>query len=304
MIDNINQDAFKLYSSYLQLRMEAFYLRRGNQLSADPVLSKYPFCNNYRFLDWGSQRYLECVNKSTDKVLGGLLFDLFKREDTFNIIYQCLDCDITWNNFNSKLDHVISSLTKQQDIGNTIYTNGYIMPCITSISNNKATSWLIHLHDNQHKLKQLNTITTLEESFNLFKSITGFGDFLAMQFAIDLSWIDNVKYDGYDFVVPGNGAVRGLAKLGLSKKQMISFLYYLTDNQSTLFNEQCFYNGIAYCPMDFQNTFCEFDKYTRSPLCPTTITFDNGKRNKMKRNITNPREVKDIIVPNNLQLIK
>ena len=218
MIDNINQDVFKLYSSYLQLRMEAFYLRRTNQLSSDPVLSKYPFCNNYRFLDWGSQRYIECVNKSTDKVLGGLLFDLFKKEDTFNLIYQCLDGDVTWDNFNSKLDKVIKVLVNEQET-NTIYTNAYIIPCVTSISNNKATSWLINLHDNQHKLKQLNTITTLAESFNLFKSITGFGDFLAMQFAIDLSWIDEVKYDGYDFVVPGNGAVRGLAKLGLSKNK-------------------------------------------------------------------------------------
>lgn len=303
MIDNINQDVFNLYSSYLQLRMEAFYLRRTNQLSPDPVLSKYPFCNNYRFLDWGSQRYIECVNKSTDKVLGGLLFDLFKKEDTFNLIYNYLDGDVTWNNFNSKLDKVIKVLVNEQET-NTIYTNAYIIPCITSISNNKATSWLINLHDNQHKLKQLNNITTLQESFNLFKSITGFGDFLAMQFAIDLSWIDEVKYDGYDFVVPGNGAVRGLAKLGLSKKQMVSFLYYLTDNQSTLFNEQCFYNGVAYCPMDFQNTFCEFDKYTRSDLCPTDIIFNNGGRNKMKRNMTNPREVRDIIVPSKLQLIK
>jgi hypothetical protein len=283
--------------------MKAFYQRRMGFIPKDPVLSKYPFCNNYRFLDYGSQCYLMAIEKSEDKILGGILFDLFKKQETFEIIYNTLSQVITWDNFGKNLSNLINTLTLEKKRGSVIYTNAYIIPSINKISSNKAEGWLINIHNNKENLKELNKVNTLEESFNVFKSIDGFGDFLAMQFAIDLSWVDEVKYDGYDdFVIPGNGAVRGLEKLGIKKSEMSEFLLYLTENQFALFKNICFYSNVKLCPMDFQNTFCEFDKYTRSGDCPTNLKFNNGGRNRMKRKITKSRIApKIIIVPNKLK---
>ena len=294
---------FDLYCHYLEVRMKAFYQRRMGFISKDPVLSKYPFCNNYRFLDYGSQCYLRAIERSEDKILGGILYDLFKKQETFEIIYNALNGVITWDNFSKNLSSLINILIIEKDKGTIIYTNAYIIPSINKLSSNKAEGWLLNIHNNRESLKELSKVNTLKEAFNVFNAIDGFGDFLAMQFAIDLSWVDEIKYDGYeDFVIPGNGAVRGLEKLGIKKGEMSQFLAYLTRNQTALFKSICFFNNFKYSPMDLQNTFCEFDKYTRSDDCPTDLKFDNGGRSRMKRKITKPRpRPKNIIIPNKLR---
>ena len=296
---------FDLYCHYLETRMKAFYQRRMGFTSKDPVLSKFPFCNNYRFLDYGSQCYLMAIEKSEDKILGGILYDLFKKQETFEIIYNALNGVITWDNFSKNLSNLINKLKEEKDKGMVIYTNAYIIPSINKLSSNKAEGWLLNIHNNRKSLKELSKVNSLEDSFNIFNAIDGFGDFLAMQFAIDLSWIDEIKYDGYeDFVIPGNGAVRGYKKLGLKDSEIIPFLLYLTENQTALFRNICFYQGIKLSPMDLQNVGCEWDKYTRSDDCPTDLKFDNGGRNRMKRKITKPRPApKRIIIPNKLRKI-
>jgi hypothetical protein len=113
------------------------------------------------------------------------------------------------------------------------------------------------------------------------------GDFLSFQFAIDLNYSEMIDFSESDFVVAGPGARDGIRKCfsdvgGSSTQQVIEAVAGLADEEFERL-------GLTFRTLwgrdlqlvDYQNLFCETDKYARVAL-PTYSGGSTRKRIKRK----------------------
>jgi hypothetical protein len=261
----VTEESFNSYLHYLNLRDQVTDLRIQGLESTDPYFKSFPSCQNRRYMDRESQYFIENITSYTGKkpISNALLHLIFRKNSTYIVLKQEFNDPATVNPV-ELTEFILNNVEVP-------FTGAYLVPHRDKHFDTKVAGWLdlFNLYD----FEQIQTMPTAETVFKFFKSIPGFGDFIAMQFATELSWMNETKYGGNEFVIPGNGAVRGLNKLGVSKKEHISFLKYLVKLQPI--------QSTSWLPMtlmDYQNTFCEFDKFTR-----LTGDYDNQGRNRQKR---------------------
>lgn len=116
---------------------------------------------------------------------------------------------------------------------------------------------------------QLQRTTSLRDAYHLLLAWPTFGPFLAFQYAIDLNYTPLLAHNEHDFVVPGPGALDGLAKCfhTLGDLTPAEAILWLVDCQHREFTRY----GLAFDglwgrplqPIDVQNLLCEVSKYTR-----------------------------------------
>ena len=109
----------------------------------------------------------------------------------------------------------------------------------------------------------------MQQAFELLKSYSGIGDFLAYQYVIDINYSELTDFTESEFVVPGPGALDGIRKCfvndgGLNEPEIIKFM---ADRQEREFERlgldfQSLW-GRRLQLIDCQNLFCEVDKYAR-----------------------------------------
>ena len=134
--------------------------------------------------------------------------------------------------------------------------------------------------------QQLTSASSLRSVYEAIAAYPSLGPFLAYQLAIDLNYTNLINFSEDDFVVPGPGALSGIAKCfpGLRDVAPVDVIRWMVDDQQ----EQCYKYGVELKTLfgrpltliDCQNLFCETDKYARV-MHPTVVGL--GKRTRIKQ---------------------
>lgn len=265
-------DAF-WYFADARLRM---YLARigGDQsrVPEDTILSTYRFTNTYRACDRVSQYLIAEVQYAHDPhpddvVFRTLLFKIFNKVST----WQALSADgpPTIGSFDP--GELSQLLTERATQGHAVYAAAYIVPPVKICPRPKHLGHLQLLGQmlDDDLPGKVRASGGLEEVFWLLRAYSGLGDFLAFQFAIDLSYSSAVPFDDTGFAVAGPGALDGISKCfpHTTIGSAASVIHRYWEQQEEQFDQR----GILFpglfgrrlSPIDIQNVFCEISKYSR-----------------------------------------
>jgi hypothetical protein len=238
----------------------------------DPVIARFRFTNAYRAADRVSQDLIRVQydgpQDADDLVLRTLLFRLFNKPST----WATLEAEIGELNTESySIDRYGEVLDAMFGRGERVYSAAYIIPPPPFGATRKHSN---HLRLIGHMMqsgvtRQLQDARSLAEVFKVIASYPSLGPFLAYQLTIDLNYSALLDFDENDFVVPGPGALSGIAKCfpGLPSTYAADVIRWMVDHQEAMFDEfdlefaDLF--GRRLSLIDCQNLFCETDKYAR-----------------------------------------
>ena len=269
---------YEYYWKFAVERQKVFFNRFNNAPSPwtkDPVLSVYKFTNAYRALDRVSQYLIKEViykgSKMPEEVLFRIiLFKIFNKIETWELLKDKLG-QISYKKYNFNLyDSVLSGAFNQ---GTRIYSAAYIM------ASGKATFGFPRKHQNHLQLiesmmkdnlaRKISKLKKMSDLFDVLKSYSTIGDFLAYQYATDINYSELTDFSEMEFVVPGPGALSGIKKCfsNLGGLNEVEIIKYMADIQEEEFKRLGleFKNlwGRKLQLIDCQNLFCETDKYLR-----------------------------------------
>jgi hypothetical protein len=271
--------AFNHYWRFAAERQNVFF-RRFLDLSPpwtdDPVLRVYKFTNAYRASDRVTQYLISRViysdaDRSFESVFFRvILFKLFNRIGTWEFLLRELQ-DISPATFT--VDRYASLLSRRLATGVPIYSAAYMMPSGRQYrEKHKNHLQLLDLMLTEQLPARLLAAKRMSEAYDLLVSYPMIGPFLAYQYLTDLNYSSWMHFRENDFVVPGPGALDGIAKcftsLGdLSPSDVIRFVVDLQgDTFSSLGVRFLSLWGRPLQLIDCQNLFCEADKYLRVVL--------------------------------------
>lgn len=274
---------FDTYWRFAALRQDLFFnkIRHPSRQpwTEDPILRKHKFTNAYRASDRVSQHLIRNVIYAEDNSLmtpdevffRTIIFKLFNKIETWELLTERFGA-IRWSDYSfDQYDRVLGSAINS---GDRIYSAAYIMPSGRSAFGHERK------HSNHLRLVERMMADRLParlhqrqpalgEVFDLILSYPGIGPFLAYQYVIDLNYGPLLSASENDFVMPGPGALDGIAKCfsdlgGLSPADVIR---WTCDRQQEEFARL----GLEFRDLwgrplmliDCQNLFCEVDKYAR-----------------------------------------
>ena len=292
---------FDTYWRFAAERHRVYQARlRGQPLpwTTDPIIASHRFTNCYRAADRVSQYLIREViyrgSQDADEVLFRiLLFRFFNRISTWRLLRSAFG-DLTWAAF--RLDRYAEVLSEAFSRGERIYSAAYIVPPPNLRAQRKHTNHLLLL---QQMLRgglrnKLQACGSMAGAFQVLRSYSGLGDFLAYQLLIDINYSTVINFGEMDFVVPGPGARDGLRKcFGLAARGIeADLIRYMSDAQEEHFIRLGlgfpWLNGRRLQLIDCQNLFCEVDKYAR--LAHPEITGYLG-RSRIRQRFTPAEEV-------------
>ena len=283
---------FEKYCEYVKLRDIVALKRIKGEEITEEYFKDYPSCQNRRYMDRESQYYIQNrIDYKGNYPITDAIFQLiFRKDSTYKFIKDKLN-DYP-GNFVSNYVYIDLIKVLLED-KKSIFTGAYLIPNRGKF-NSKVEAWL-NLFKEYNFEKDLSTFSLADDAFKYFKQIKGFGDFLSSQFVAELSWLNETKFTYTNFVEVGNGAFRGLNKLGIPSNKHKSFLIELTNNNN--FEN---YEWLPLYPMDLQNTFCEFDKWSR-----LSGEFNNGGRSRMKRHrIPKKNPITNFVITEKMEALK
>lgn len=274
---------FDTYWRFACVRQKLFFakLRRPNTppWTADPVLRRYKFTNAYRASDRVSQYLIRNVIYSESPGLTlpeevyfrTILFKLFNRIETWELLEREVG-PIRWAEYDFRRYTAI--LDNAMGRGERIYSAAYIMA--------SGQSAFGHARKHANHLCMLEMMMADRLPERLYQAKPGLGDvyekllsypsigpFLAYQYAVDLNYGPLLEASEDEFVMPGPGALSGIAKcfsdLGDYSPQDV--IRWTRDRQFDEFRRL----GLEFPALwgrdltliDCQNLFCETDKYAR-----------------------------------------
>ena len=265
-------------------------LARPPKRPADPVLAAYRFTNVYRASDRVSQYLIRHILYESDQspieiFFRCLLFKLFNRIETWEHLTNRVGplCSTTFDP-----ERYSIALDELRDIGTTVYSAAYIMPCpafghARKHGNHLRLLEFMLLEDVPHRV---HTAHTLEKVYEVLKAYPSIGPFLAFQFTIDLNYSSLLDFSEMDFVVAGPGARDGIRKCfadtaGLDDADVIRAVRDLSESEFDRLGLE-FHDlwGRRLHLIDIQNLFCEVDKYAR---VVHPLALGHSKRKRIKR---------------------
>lgn len=258
--------------------------------TTDPVLSTYRFTNAYRAADRVSQYLIRHVlytgeQTPTEIFFRCVLFKFFNRIETWEHLSAEL-APLTANTFDP--DRYALSLDRLLDSGSTVYSAAYIMPCPPFGHIRKHTNHLrlLALMLEQEAPDRMADVGSFQDVYCILKNYPSLGPFLAFQIAVDLNYSEMIDFSEMDFVVAGPGARDGIRKCfidtaGLDDADVIRAVSDLSDSEfirlGLRFRDLW---GRRLHLVDFQNLFCEVDKYARVVY---PMTLGPSKRVRVKQ---------------------
>jgi hypothetical protein len=269
--------AFDTYWKFAAERQEVFFRRfeeKSPPWTDDPIISKHKFTNAYRASDRVSQYLIKNViykgPKEPEEVFFRIiLFKIFNKIETWKLLENELNGIFFAEYSFEKYDKVLTAAMEQ---GNAIYSAAYIMPSVPSLKQAKKHRnhlCLIEIMMKDEIAFRLQEAKSLKTAFEIILKYPGMGKFLAYQYVIDINYSELINFSEMEFVVPGPGALDGIAKCfnnlnGLTEAEIIKVM---ADSQEDEFNRL----GIKFKSLwgrplqliDCQNLFCEVDKYSR-----------------------------------------
>jgi hypothetical protein len=269
---------FDTYWRFAAARQRLFTARvRGEAppWTDDPILLEHRFTNAYRASDRVSQYLIRNViysgRRSPEEVVfRTLLFKLFNRTATWELLVEALGDVPTWRTFNRERYSCVLDAAMQRGV--RLYSAAYIMPSPAFGSPRKHRNHLelLEVMMREGLPTRLGRTKSLEEVFDVLLAYPSLGDFLAFQFAIDLNYSEVIDFNEMDFVVAGPGAKSGIRKCfadtcGLSEREVIREVTAMADDEFDRLGLRFERLG-GNRPLqliDCQNLFCETDKYAR-----------------------------------------
>lgn len=293
---------FNTYWRFADERLAAFLRRvRGERApwSQDPILQEYKFCNTFRAADRVSQDlirqlYAENAASKADLVFRAIAYRTFSVPATWHRIVQELGrqpriADLDDGSFGKAVEAARQS--------QTLYTAAFMLPSPAgaykaSDDNRKHAAHLRQFEDMFLRRELGDRVSSAPSLQDVYEALLGFdmvGEFLAMQMAIDINYSTAVDFSENDFIFPGPGAVRGLAKvfrsLGDSTPQQA--IMWMVEHQDEQFERLGLQFpglwGRKLHAIDCQGLFCETDKYSRVAFPELT---SNRVRIKAKFQVT------------------
>lgn len=258
-------------------RRQALFMRRvlaaPRPWTTDPVLSAYRFTNAYRAADRVSQYLIRHVLYKGEQTPAEIffrcvLFKLFNRIETWEHLSAELG-PVALETFDPDL--YARSLDRLLDSGSTLYSAAYIMPCPPFGHARKHVNHLrlLALMLEQDAPARMADAGSLHEVYDILRNFPSLGPFLAFQLAVDLNYSAMLDFSEMDFVVAGPGARDGIRKCfadtaDLDDADVIRAVSDLSDGEFARL-------GLSFQDLwgrrlhlvDFQNLFCEVDKYAR-----------------------------------------
>ena len=239
----------------------------------DPVLERHRFTNAYRAADRVSQYLIRHVlyageQTATEIFFRAVLFKLFNRIETWEHLERRFG-PLHSSTFEPRcyagvLDEVLAR-------GKAVYSAAYIMPNPRLGHRRKHGNHLalLALMLTDDAPQRIADAQSLQDVYNILLGYPSIGPFLGFQLAIDLNYSCMLPFSEMDFVVPGPGARDGIRKCfadtaGLDDADVIRAVGDLADAEFDRL-------GIRFKDLwgrrlhlvDYQNLFCEVDKYAR-----------------------------------------
>lgn len=216
-----------------------------------------------------------------------------------------------------------------------LFSNAYLMCKATEKHNfSRLTLYMdslekiLHATDLRANWATIMSSDNLQQRYEILSKYFGFGPFLAYQFAMDFSYAAPMRVDLDEFVVPGPGCMRGMQKvfgadlhlasdyvrilkmmggrqIDLFKMHGLTFPYLQVNNyvQKTSQYGNLTLKGLAKTKQiellavsDFQNLFCEFDKYSRVAY-PDMAAERLRKKIKNKYDFNHAYKPQEIVLP-------
>lgn len=271
------QEVFDAYWRLAHERQAIFFRRLRDEKppwTEDPILQRFKFCNAYRASDRVSQYLIRNVIyqpgfRCEDTFLRTVLFRLFSKIETWKLL-EANHGPIAARLFDA--EEFAETLDRRLAGGETIYTNAFILSAHNAFGHqrkhrNHLALVEAMLHDDLPA--HIACAKSLEEVFQQLRAYPMIGPFMAYQLAIDLNYSELIAFDENDFVVPGPGALRGIAKCFTStgSLSMPEIVQWMVERQNDEFARLGLHFqslwGRPLHAIDCQNLFCEIDKYAR-----------------------------------------
>jgi hypothetical protein len=199
-----------------------------------------------------------------------LLFKIFNRISTWRAL-EAEFGEVCFADYN--FDRYATFFSELRKRGERIFSPAYIMP------SGSSSFGFADKHRNYLKLLErmiedgvpwrLTELKTMKEAFDLLLSYPTMGKFLAYQFVTDLNYSTLTNFSEMEFVMPGPGALDGIAKCftNLDDWEPGEAIQWVAERQEQEFSKR----GIEFQSLwgrplqliDCQNLFCEVDKYAR-----------------------------------------
>lgn len=241
--------------------------------TTDIVLLQHRFTNVYRAADRVSQFLIRHViyqgaERVEEVFFRILLFKLFNRIETWRELMNVLD-QPSWKEFSvDRYGKVMDGILGR---GDPVYSAAYIMPPPDFGNKRKHRN---HLELLEYMMRsgapqKVMRAKSLAGVFDVLHGYPSIGEFLAFQFAIDLNYSMMLNFSEMDFVVAGPGARSGIRKCfadpsDLSDEEIIRLVADLAEPEfqrlGLRFRDLW---GRRLQLIDYQNIFCEVDKYSR-----------------------------------------
>lgn len=273
----------------------------------DPILQEYRFTNVRREHDRETRWLIKHITSNpdlsySDKILNVILFRLFNKHETSELIQQ----PIRFKALKKNPDKYKQILDEARASGQSLYTGAFyttgmrqgVQATLTEIgligdfSGNDILLFVNYL--NQDGI--IESIDKAKDQKGVFAALCkykGLGSFLAYQIFVDLTYIDEFPFSENEFTVAGPGCRKGLDMLfkdraGMSYEECV---FWVRDNIEAAFEKHL---GKSLDPqrlfadlpeydrclnvMSLENCFCELSKYIRA------VTNTGRPRKKYKQN--------------------
>jgi hypothetical protein len=284
---------FNEFWSFAAERQNIFWKRATSApqpWTTNPIFIKNKFTQTYRILDRVSQYLVKNViytpttkdgvnwypkptPKSSDEINDTafriLFFKIFNRPSTWELFTKELGEEPSIFNWNWKrYDKILSDALKRKD---KVFSNAYLLTAAGSEGGYKHTLYLDLLAKwvKDEIGVKVSATTNLKEVFDILVPYRCMGNFLGLQYSLDLNYSPIVNCDENDFVIAGPGTMRGIQKAFVwdDKPPYAEVISHMQEKQENYFKEAgAEFKRIGNRPLmkcDIANLFCEFDKYCR-----------------------------------------
>lgn len=270
-------------------------LKKDPPWTNDDVLREYRFTNIRREHDKETRWVIEHITSNSelsyeDKLINVILFRLYNKHETAELISMPFKFSET-PNWNPEWYRSLFEAAMVEDpdcvfFTNAFYTSGlkrvlkqYLPETDPKNSMEMRILWFIDAIVKDNIADKIKSSKTQEDVIDVLCSYNGIGRFLAYQFYIDMTYIDEFPFSENEFTIAGPGCIMGLDYLfedrdGMSYEEC---LFWLRDNLDRLFVEELgkdwdakrvFWDLPEYdrCfnVMCLENCFCELSKYIRA----------------------------------------
>lgn len=285
----MNVDAALTYLDFVRERHRVWEARQlglpPEQWTDDPIVRERKFTNVFRVLDPGSQYVLtdlwEPDLREEDLLLRLFLYRHTGRVDAWQWLSVTSglptrenlgDVLEAWRQYRGpakvrtrRSDPRAANRTTQVDYVRSVFTGAYLVFPQSQVPGTDKMESIVDLTkrlfvDTYATPAEFLRAKSQQDRFRALRSNKGVGDFMAMQVLTDWGYFTEDREN--DFVVPGPGARKGAAVLGLQAQEACHWAHQQLDSLSISITMG---DGRRRAPslMDAQNTLCEYSKYAR-----------------------------------------